>query len=371
LAELGRALEKYFGPSGVFGPDAESPSASQIKVTPLSDAALKATIKEYTVPSTGAMAHSVTVDSNSGVVFFGEYDTNNKLARFDPETEKFEEFKVPVKSNPHTGTVLKDGSFVIALANSTHALAWLDPKGNITVYERPDRQTGAHSASVSPDGKSVWVTSGGETLLFDVNTKKFQIYKNPVPETFPAGSQAAFMAKPGEKPRGGGGYDVAGDSKGFGWVTQLELGNVLRIDPKTSEWKIFHTPQMRSARGIAVDAQDNIWWGDYYGNKLGMLNQKTGEIKLYPTPTPKGSPYGVTPDRKNGFIWFADTVANQITRFDPKTETFIEYPLPTRNTSVRFHGVDPRGRAWYGGFWSGKIGVIDPTGGSMSTASQQ
>ncbi|MGH9786033.1 MAG: hypothetical protein ACRD88_17830 [Terriglobia bacterium] len=68
----------------------------------------------------------------------------------------------------------------------------------------------------------------------------------------------------------------------------------------------------------------------------------------------------MTVDPRRGHLWVADTVGNNITRFDPKTEQFIEYSLPTRNTSVRFMGVDPKGRAWYGGFWNGIIGVIDP-----------
>jgi streptogramin lyase len=34
--------------------------------------------------------------------------------------------------------------------------------------------------------------------------------------------------------------------------------------------------------------------------------------------------------------------------------------LPTRNTSVRFISVDGKGRVWYGGFWNGILGVVDP-----------
>jgi streptogramin lyase len=60
-----------------------------------------------------------------------------------------------------------------------------------------------------------------------------------------------------------------------------------------------------------------------------------------------------------------------VTRFDPKTGQFVEYPLPTRMASVRFHGIDSRGRAWYGEYWNGKLGVIDPSGTSASVVSQR
>lgn len=68
------------------------------------------------------MAHSVTVDG-TGTVWFSSYDVQtNNITRFDPKTKKFEEFPIPVaKSLPHTGSILKDGSFIVALAQ--HGLA--------------------------------------------------------------------------------------------------------------------------------------------------------------------------------------------------------------------------------------------------------
>jgi streptogramin lyase len=363
IAELGHSLETFFGPNGMWGPDAKPPDLSKVKHTELKDEALKATIKEWTIP-TPAMAHSVTVDNKSGLVWFGEYDVlSNKIGRFNPETEKFEEFPLPAPSLlPHTGAVVKDG-FVIALARGgVHKMAGVDPAGNITLYDWPEKHEQTHTAKVDPAGKTVWLTAGDETWSWDVETRKFtHAYKNPVPDTFPAGSQAALTALPGQKPSGDG-YDAIGDSKGIAWISEFENGILIRLDPKTGEMKTYHTQEMRSVRGIAVDAQDNIWWGDYEGHKLGKLDTKTGAIKLYQPPTPFATPYGVTPDMQRGYIWFADTLGNQVTRFDPKTEQFVEYPLPTRIASVRFNGIDPQGRIWYGGYWNGKLGVIDPEG---------
>jgi streptogramin lyase len=91
-------------------------------------------------------------------------------------------------------------------------------------------------------------------------------------------------------------------------------------------------------------------------------------MKEFQPPTPNAAPYGLVFDRHSGNIWYCDTVGNNIGRFDPKTEQFVEYALPTRNTSVRFMGVDRNGRGWYSGFWSGKIGVIDPEGSKQIAA---
>ncbi len=361
-------IAKIFGPEGVLGPNGK-PDYSKIKYTPLQDAALKATITEYTVPSPGAMVHSVTVDDSNGIVWFSEYDAaSNALARFDPETETFQEFPNPLpKAQGHTGTVLKDGRFIVGLDRGSHdegevatKMAIVGDDGKVEALDFPGMPSGARMVIEDPTKENVvWVVIGAQTWRYNVKTKELKTYHNPVPETFPEGSYAGRFARPGDKPSGNG-YALAVDSKGTPWVTQINLGNILRLDPDTGEWKIYHTPEMASARGIDVDAEDNVWFGDYYGHKLGMLDPKTGDVKFYYPPNPKAAPYGITVDRKRGYVWYGDTTANNATRFNPKTGEFVEYPLPTADTAVRFMGIDPQGRAWYGGFFNQKLGVVDP-----------
>ena len=373
VAAYAGALEKFFGPGAPLGPGAAA-DLMKIKHTPLSDAALRATITEYTIPTPGAMAHSIIVDSQRGTVWFSEYDApSNKIARFDPDTEKFQEFPIPVPGAlAHTGAILKDGTYMVAFDKVGHPvkLASVDRAGKMTLYEWPEKKQGSRVVALDPTNENrVWIVAGEETWSLDVKTKQFKAFKNPVPDGFPEGSQAALLARPGERP-GSAGYALAVDSKGIPWITQLALGTIVRLDPATGETKVYHTPKMRSARGIAVDAQDNIWVADYYGNKLAKMDAKTGEVKLYQPPTPHAAPYGVTFDPRRGHMWYADTVGNNITRFDPKTEQFVEYAIPTPDSSVRFMGVDAKGRAWYGGFWSGKLGVIDPGESAPMTASR-
>lgn len=117
---------------------------------------------------------------------------------------------------------------------------------------------------------------------------------------------------------------------------------------------------MSGVRGVTVDAKDNVWFCDFFAHKLGKLDPKTGKIALYTPPTENAGPYGVTVERRTGYIWYADMNGNFITRFDPRTEQFTEYPIPTRNTYSRFLGVDQKGRVFFTAFWGGKIGVLDP-----------
>jgi virginiamycin B lyase len=363
VTQLAHGLEQLFGPDGTLGPDTR-PDFSKVKHTAMSDAALGATFTEYTIPQRRTMPHSVIVDDKSGIVWFSEYDSaSNKVARFNPATERFDQFPIPVpRSNAHTGAVLKDGTYLVGLdrPGADGKAAAVDRDGNLVVYEFPGKPQGSRMVVADPSREdTAWLVAGDEIWRLNTKTKHIQAFKNPVVETFPEGSYGGMIALPRRRPTSNG-YASAIDSKGFLWVTQLDLGIIFKLDPETGRTASYHTPEIRSARGIAVDAQDNIWFADYYGNKLGKLDPNSGQVKLYQPPTQNSSPYGVTVDLRRNYIWFADTVGNNLTRFDPKTEEFVEYALPTRNSSIRFISTDAKGRVWYGGFWNGILGVLDP-----------
>ena len=370
LVGLSKALEKHFGPnSPYFGEDAAPPKPEQVRHVEISDAALNATIIEYKLPTGRAMPHSITIDAK-GIAWFSEYDRpSNRLGMFDPNTEKFEEFSMPIaESMPHTGAIGKDGRFWVALAgpNIEAKLAVLDPATKkIKTYAWPEmKSTPGHTLRLDPSGSVVWFSGGDNDHLwsFDIETEKFQAHKFPVPAKYPDDSIAADEMAVGGRPSPvqAGSYDVAVDSKGKVWASQLSLGTLIRLDPVTGETKQYkpeHTPSMR---GIMVDSDDNVWFSNFHGHKIGRLDQKTQTIKEWQPPTPNATPYGFAQDSRTGDIWFADMSGNNITRFDPKTEQFVEYPIPTRNSNSRFIGVDAKSRVWFTEYWNGKIGVLVP-----------
>ena len=363
VAKMLPGVDTLLGHEGLFGPMKSELDYSKVRFSRLTDAALKATITEWKIPTDEAMAHSVTVDEASGMVWFSEIDVpSNKIGRFDPKTETFAEYAIPVpEARAHTGTVMRDGRFIVAMANENEVdekLIAASVDGELEIYSWPEKPQGARVVVRDPTREDIlWIVARNDTWSLNTKTKEFRAYPNPRPETVPPGSYAQVYGRGANAINS---YAIAVDSKGYPWVTQFNLGVIFRVDPDTGETKSFHTPEMLSSRGIGVDAEDNIWYADYYGNKLGMLDPETGEVTLYQPPTRYATPYGITVDRRRGHIWYADTAGNNITRFDPKTGEFIEYSIPTRNTSVRFMGVDPQGRAWYGGYWGNQIGMIDP-----------
>ncbi|MGH9681333.1 MAG: carboxypeptidase regulatory-like domain-containing protein, partial [Candidatus Acidiferrales bacterium] len=164
LEKLGAALEKYFGPDApYFGPDSDQPTKEEIHHAAVSDEALKATYREYRVPTHDAWVHSVAVDPVRDIAWFSEYDyQSNKVGRFDIATQKFTEYPIRVqKAVPHTPIVGPDGRLWMALngPDIPAKLASVNPTtGVMKEYTWAETSAGMHTVAVAPDG-NLWLSS--------------------------------------------------------------------------------------------------------------------------------------------------------------------------------------------------------------------
>jgi len=76
----------------------------------------------------------------------------------------------------------------------------------------------------------------------------------------------------------------------------------------------------------SVDSVGNVWFGDFYSNRIGVLNPLTGEVKLWVTPEANNRIATISID-KNDKVWFIDTASRRIGRFDPSTNMFTLWPV--------------------------------------------
>lgn len=379
LDALSAALEKDFGPdSTYFNLDADaSQLKAHVKHVEPSDEALRATIIEYDVPTKISRPHSIEIDLRTNVAWFGEESYyGNKATRFDLQAEKFQEYPLLTeKARPHTGAVASDGRYWVALAHSNDPakLASVDPEtGEVKEYYWPEKKgPAAHTLTLDHSG-NVWFSGGtsGDLWSFDVKKQQFASHAYPVPAAYPKGTMQDWGEVPGEShPAQGRSYDVAVDNEGMVWFSEIAVGTLVKLNPVTRETKDIHPEGTVSIRGITVDPQDNLWFGDFLGHRFGKLNVKTGEVKFYKPPTPNATVYGVAYNQVDGAVWFADMSGNNITRFDPKTEHFSEYPIPQRpdRSYARFIGADIKGRVWFTEYFGDRIGFVDPTGESTGS----
>jgi streptogramin lyase len=370
-AALSEILEKYFGPAAPYlGPDSAPPKPEQIEHIAMSDAALTATVTEYKIPTFGAMPNEVRVDEKDHV-WFGDVDASNEMGELDPVTGQFHMYPLEMpNSYPISGLVGKDGSIWWSLLgkNLDDKLIKINSEtGKITYYKSQDPAWdghGPHSMVFDQHG-NIW-SCGHQPSVFDIKSETFRVYPLPHSKTWPEGSIGPWINLPGLPELSGETEEatssIAIDSKGMLYLTRYYQATIIRLDPATGLTKDYRAPGMVSPRGVEVDGEDNVWFGDAFGHQLGKLDPRTGAVKLYRTPSEHSSPYAANIDKRTGYIYFSDYAGNKITRFDPKTESFVEYPLPTPESYPRFLDFDSKGRIWYaaGGPFAGKIGVVDP-----------
>jgi streptogramin lyase len=150
--------------SQIFWTEAEPPTQEQIAHPAVAPAVLKATYREYSIPTgVQAVPHTVFLDRDSKTVWFSEIGQRaNKVARFDVATETFQEFPSPVeKSDPHSGVVGRDGRAWFTLTTPGLKIISVDPETNkIKLYTNPEDKGASHTMIMDKDG-NLWISGHG------------------------------------------------------------------------------------------------------------------------------------------------------------------------------------------------------------------
>lgn len=292
-------------------------------------------VTEYDLPRKTIEPHDVLLDSK-GMVWFSDFG-EQVLGRLDPKTGKVTEYPVPVlkPKSPVGGLGLqtdRDDNLWLGMMYQG-AIAKFDPRTEKfqTWNAPPDYQKDMTQINMAApqrsyvDGK-VWTQNNGFAIVhrLDLASGKEETF-DPWPDM-----------KPGESHNI---YDVIPDSHNNAYFTDFSNGHIGRIDAKTGEIKIFPTPTAKSApRRGQMDAQDRLWFGEYRGNRIGMFDTKTEKFRKWEVPSPYSAPYDVTLD-KNGEAWTGSMTTDRVVRLNPKTGEMTEYLLP-RSTNIRRVFVD-------------------------------
>jgi virginiamycin B lyase len=296
-------------------------------------AATRVIYTEYDLPRETIEPHDVIVDKN-GTVWFSSFGEQN-LGKLDPKTGKVTEFPIP-EHKPGFPTGLlglrPDADGNLWFGNMYQAtIAKFDPKSETFKYwplEGEENIDAAQINMVSPqasaiDGK-VWAQNNGFAGIhrLDVATGKFETF-----EPFRGASGPHNV------------YDVIPDSRNNVYFTDFRQGQIGRIDAKTGQIKLYETPTPNSApRRGSMDAQDRLWFGEYRADRIAMFDTKTEQFREWQIAPKWSSPYDVVLD-KNGEAWTGSMMSDQVTRLNPATGATINYLLP-RPTNIRRVFVD-------------------------------
>jgi streptogramin lyase len=301
--------------------------------------ATRVIITTYGLPRPAIMPHDVVVDEH-GTAWYSDFG-EQYFGKLDPKTGKVTEFPVP-KLKPDYPEGMLDleedpgGNFWLGMMFQG-GIARFDPRSEqFKVYAAPDifnddgtkkSQERQREVTVryAVDGK-VWTTEDdGEIDRVDLSTGKYERFQ---PLKNYAGQPPPYQI-----------YGIAADSHDNLYFAENVHSFLGRIDAKTGEAKVYPTPTPHAyPRRVQMDAQDRLWFGEYTGNRLGMFDTKTEKFQEWESPTPWSGPYYVTRD-KNGDLWTGGMTSDRVARLNPKTGEFVEYLMP-KDTNIRRVFVD-------------------------------
>lgn len=263
-------------------------------------------VTEYDLPNQDTQPHDVIVDG-TGIVWHSDF-SGQVLGRFDPKTLSYKAYEVPLQ---------RDG--------------W---------------PTGALDLEPDPNGH-LWLglMFQAGVARFDPKAEKFQMYQLPA-DFLKSDSQQAMVAPQA--------WTV--DNKL--WMQDPSLPGVYRMDltsGQTEMWKPYEKMKgPHSVYGIYADPQNNLWFLDFGGENVGMIDAKTGAVTLYPTPTRRSRPRRGRFDN-HGRLWFAEFGQERVGVFDTRTKQFTEWQLPVRDFSPYDVVLDKNGDLWTGGMNADRI----------------
>lgn len=291
---------------------------------------------------------------------------------------------------------LGDDGLVYVVDMAHDCVRTLDPvSGERKVYPLPGGKTpesdapavlGPHSIEKAPNG-DMWITLaiGGKMAKFDPKTKKFSVIEG------------------GENGRRGGyPHTLRFDQRGICWYTDAALNSVFRLDPatlKVKQYPLLRADQAENVHGkgeaggivpygIDVAPDGKVWYSKLNGQRVGVIDPKTGQIKewkppvhgprrlevaadgvvwipgfgsgdlcsynpatdqwkVYPLPGEGHEiPYALNVHPKTGDVWICGTGSDTMMRFEPKTEKLTVYRMPSYVTFTREIEFDAAGNLW-------------------------
>jgi virginiamycin B lyase len=351
---LDSKVADYFASISMHGPDGKE---FDIKTDPRPRGkGTKVIITEYDLPRRESMPHDVVVDAK-GRVWYSDFGSLF-VGELDPKTGKVVDYALPQfrKDRPPSTLDLEldpNGNLWVSMMYQA-GVATIDVNTKeIKAYPFPDEWVGPSTLNsmVSPtymnvDNK-VWTNNQAtrEQYRLDLSTGQYENMKVAVD---PRGRRISGYGMPVDKANN---------------VFMLEFGgtSIGRRD-KDNLVTIWPTPiaGSRPRRG-RVDEQNRLWFAEYFGNAIAMLDTESGKFKEWVLPQPYEWPYDVVATR-NGEAWTGSTFSDRVTRLDTKTGEFTQYLLP-RSTNIRRVFVDesgPRNVFWVGNNNGASIVKLEP-----------
>ena len=250
-------------------------------------------------------------------------------------------FDVSRGSHPHDVAAAPGlGAPVYYTAQRTGKLGILDPKTGKLEEIALGPRSAPHGVIVGPDG-AAWITDGGQNAIVRVDAKTHEVRLWPLP----ADTGYANL------------NTLTFDRKGRIWFTG-QSGYYGRLDPATSDMKVWNAPRGSGPYGIATTPSGDVYYASLAGNHIARIDVETGVASIIEPPTKGQGARRVWSDSR-GRVWVSYWNTGQVGMYDPATKAWREWSLPGKAHAYSVW-VDDRDKVWLTDWSTNAIVKFDP-----------
>jgi virginiamycin B lyase len=334
-------------------------------------------ITEYEIPRAGSSPHDLAIDRDD-MVWYDDFQAPN-IGKLDPRTGKFREWTLPrlksgLPENNLTIELDKQGNPWLPRGYQGCSATMFDIKTEkFQTWSAPAEYNDDHASctqgNVGPNGM-VWFNSFNTSKMFELDPKTGGVkvfnafppgsaqYKGPN-RVFYFGIDENFVTSEKSHKMYGSAIAANGDPI----YCDIEGSTIAVLDHTTGQVTLYPTPTPAAApRRGSIDSAGNFWFGEWMASQLGMFDPQTKEIKEWRPPTPWSGVYRAARD-KNGDVWSGGMSTDYVHRLNPKTGEWREYLLPTLGGEIRDIKIDDSGaapRIWVPLVHAGILAKIEP-----------
>ncbi|MDX0185370.1 hypothetical protein [Sinorhizobium meliloti] len=332
-------------------------------------------VVEFALPTPFAAPFKIVADADDKLWFTEVF--GNAIGHFDPETGKIREFKIPTEDSRPGGIALDDDGNVWFTEQKGNKVAYIDlpeleritgerlvasvhrrDEAAPAAAARPKQTIQAHqthaydSVDVSAGGRKAPAAAPAPQVVAPLSTQSGAVSGSIgcCESTEQADSDPPWRLTAIEfsvpTPGGFPGNALAEDERGRIWFPEMFGNKIGVLDSKTGIVEEIALPEPVSMpTSVALDGEGNLWIAEFRGNRLARLNTRSLALKEFDLPREAALPSSVIVD-EGGTVWLTELGANRIAAFDPKTETFAEYALPRPESSPLGIASDGDGKLW-------------------------
>jgi streptogramin lyase len=297
--------------------------------------ATRVIITTWDMPRADTVPHDADVDQQGNVWYTDQ--SRYFVGRLDPKTNTFKEWPLPQAKTHEFG----GGSDIQVAKDGT---VWFPVTSDLarSHFGRP----------IKFDPKTeqfTWVEGlkEGESAQFmTINHADGSIYASGLkidPKTATVVDRLSYAGAKNAPPGPHSSYEPSVDSKGNWYGMDFNGHYVIKVDGKTKEVTWIKTPTAFSQpRRGKMDLDDRLWFAEYTGDNIAMLDTKTGKIQEWSTGKWTG-PYTVSAPNKAGQVFAPSGASDRVYRLDPKSGEVVGYLMPTQNFDSKQVVIDPVG----------------------------